>query len=235
LNTFRFRGYTPAVPTERVQDGPRGAATRQLILDSALRLFRERSYEGTTMRAVATAAGVSVGNAYYYFSGKDELVQAFYAGIQDEHRRRVAAAPPAPGFAGQLRSVLHAGLDVMAPHHEFAAAFVRIAIDPRSAASPFSAESTGSRDAAVGLFRDVAGQAGRSLDPGLRAALPELLWLTYLGVTLFWVHDGSPGQVRTRELVDRICPLVDRLLRMSRLPGVRSVVADVVALVGSVR
>ncbi|WP_345706480.1 helix-turn-helix domain-containing protein [Kitasatospora paranensis] len=45
--------------------------TRTLILDTAMRLFQERGYEKTTMRAIATEAGISVGNAYYYFEKKN--------------------------------------------------------------------------------------------------------------------------------------------------------------------
>ena len=45
----------------------KSARTRSAIIDAALRLFRERGYEATTMRAIAAEAGVSVGNAYYYF------------------------------------------------------------------------------------------------------------------------------------------------------------------------
>ena len=66
-------------------------------------------------------------------------------------------------------------------------------------------------------------------------ALPELLWLTYLGVTLFWVHDRSPDQARTRVLINGMVPLLVRVLRMARLPAVRSVVADAVRLVAAVR
>ena len=43
---------------------------------TALRLFRERGYEATTMRAIAKEAGVSVGNAYYYFGSKRDLYLA---------------------------------------------------------------------------------------------------------------------------------------------------------------
>jgi AcrR family transcriptional regulator len=61
-------------------------STREAIVSAALELFRERGFEGTTMRAVAERAGVSVGNAYYYFSSKDELVQGFYDQLVAEHR-----------------------------------------------------------------------------------------------------------------------------------------------------
>jgi AcrR family transcriptional regulator len=210
--------------------------TRQLIVDSAVRLFREHGYAATTMRGIAAAAGVSVGNAYYWFSGKDELVQAFYGDIQEQHRARAAAVLAGSTDLGErLRGVLHTGVDVMAPHHAFGGTFVRVAIDPASAASPFSAESKDAREAAVGLFADVVRGARITLSAELREALPELLWLTYLGVTLFWVHDRSPDQARTRALVDGLVPLLVRVLRMSRLPAVRSVVADAVRLVGAVR
>lgn len=48
--------------------------TRALILQTAMRLFRERGYDRTTMRAIAQEAGVSVGNAYYYFESKEKLL-----------------------------------------------------------------------------------------------------------------------------------------------------------------
>ncbi len=214
----------------------RGDHTKQLILDTAVAMFHERGYDATTMRAVATEAGVAVGNAYHYFSGKDELVQAFYGRIQDEHRARAAAVlRETTDLTARLRGVLHAGVDLMAPHHGFASTFARTAIDPASPSSPFSAQSTASADAAVGLFRDVVEGSSTTVPRTLAPELPHLLWLAYLGVTLFWVYDGSPGQARTRALIDSSVPLIVRLLRLARLPAVRSVVADLVGVVRGVR
>jgi hypothetical protein len=65
--------------------------------------------------------------------------------------------------------------------------------------------------------------------------MPELLWLLHMGVVLFWVHDRSPGQRRTRALVDRSVPIVDKLARMTRLPVVRGVVNDLTGLLQSLR
>lgn len=212
------------------------APTRRRILDTALRLFREQSYATTTMRGIAAAAGVSVGNAYYYFSGKDELVQAFYEEIQDDHRRRAAPVLAAgPDFGERLRGVLHAGVDAMAPHHGFAGSFIRVAVDPASPSSPFSPHSRRAREQAVGLFREVVEGSRLAVRDDLRSELPELLWLAYLGITLFWVHDHSPGQARTRTLIDGAVPLLVTVLRVSRLPAVRSVVGEAVELVRAVR
>ena len=76
-----------SVPPDAPDDLPsRGDATKQRIVEAALRLFEERGYERTTMRAVATEAGVSLGSAYYYFDSKEHLVQGFYDRMQLLHR-----------------------------------------------------------------------------------------------------------------------------------------------------
>src|SRR3569832_1066559 len=56
----------------------KGDQTKALILETALEMFRESGYDNTTMRAVAQKAGVSLGNAYYYFHSKEYQIQAFY-------------------------------------------------------------------------------------------------------------------------------------------------------------
>ena len=61
-----------------------------MTVETSLRLFRERGYEATTMRLLATEAGVPVGNAYYWFPVKEHLVQELYRRLQVEHRDAVA-------------------------------------------------------------------------------------------------------------------------------------------------
>ena len=56
-----------------------------------------------------------------------------------------------------------------------------------------------------------------------------------MGVVLFWVHDDSPGQRRTRALIAGLVPLVDRSVRLTRLPLVRGLVDDGLGLVRSLR
>ncbi|MEH0845548.1 TetR family transcriptional regulator [Micromonospora sp. CPCC 205711] len=214
----------------------RGEQTRQLILDTALRLFRERGYARTTMRAIAQEAGVAVGNAYYYFGSKDHLIQEFYAETQVEHRAAAAAVLDRErDFAGRLGGVLHAGVDVLTPYHEFAGTFFKTAADPESPLSPFSTESSSPRHASIALFREVLEGSTARVDPELRAELPELLWLAYMGVVLYWVHDRSPGQARTRQLIDGAVPLVDRLVGLTRLRVLRPVTGQVLTLIRTLR
>ena len=214
----------------------KGEQTRELILSTALRLFREQGYGKTTMRAIATEAGVSVGNAYYYYGSKDHLMQAYYDLLQDQHREVVEPILAAEkAFVPRLAGVLRAWLDVAAPYHEFAGTFFKTAADPRSPLSPFSDESRPARDASIDVFRRVIDGSDLKLPGDLKSELPELLWLLQMGVVLFWVHDQTDDVRRTRVLVDRAVPLVDRLLRLTRIPGVRGVTNDVVALIRSIR
>jgi AcrR family transcriptional regulator len=188
------------------------------------------------MRAIANEAGVSVGNAYYYYGSKDHLMQAYYDLLQDQHRgvvEPILAAEKA--FVPRLAGVLRAWLDVAAPYHEFAGTFFKTAADPRSPLSPFSDESRPARDASIDVFRRVIDGSDLKLPGDLKSELPELLWLLQMGVVLFWVHDRTDDVRRTRVLVDRAVPLVDRLLRLTRIPGVRGVTNDVVALIRSIR
>ena len=111
--------------------------TRARILDAALALFLEHGYDGTTMRAVAEAAGVSLGNAYYYFASKEALIQAFYGRTHEEH---LAACAPIlereTDFKQRLLGVMQAKLDTIAPYHRFAGKLFRTAAGPAESDEP---------------------------------------------------------------------------------------------------
>lgn len=210
--------------------------TRQKLAEVALRMFREIGFEKTTMRAIAAEAGVSAGNAYYYFASKDDLVHELYVQVQAEHAARAAAELQAPGsLARRLKAVLHAGLDVMAPYHRFGADFMATAIRPSSPVNPFSAASSPAREASLEIFRRAVDGARPAVPKKLRGDLPELLWLCYMGVTLFWVYDTSDQQQKTRRLVDGAAPLIARGLALARIPGVGKVLDDVLSLSRSIR
>jgi TetR/AcrR family transcriptional regulator, transcriptional repressor for nem operon len=49
---------------------------RERLVEGACRVVREQGVEATTIAAIAEAADVPVGNVYYYFKTKDELIEA---------------------------------------------------------------------------------------------------------------------------------------------------------------
>jgi AcrR family transcriptional regulator len=206
--------------------------TRALILQTGLRLLRERGYEGTTMRAIADEAGVSVGNAYHHFDSKEFLVQAFYDDLAVEHR---AAAATVLGrehdLAARLRGVSRAWVLIAQPYHGFAGTFFRTAAEPTSPLSPFSPQSAPAREASIAIFREVLEGSDAKVDPQLRPELPQLLWLLHMGVVLYWVHDSSVGTRKTYELVDRSSSLAGRLVQLSRLRVLRPATYEVLDLI----
>ncbi|MFE1273171.1 TetR/AcrR family transcriptional regulator [Streptomyces sp. NPDC058758] len=207
---------------------PKSEQTRTLILETALRLFRERGYDRTTMRAIAQEAGVSVGNAYYYFASKEHLVQGFYDRIAQEHQAAVEQVLEGgeKDLVARIRGVLLAWLDIAEPYHEFAAQFFKNAADPDSPLSPFSPESEGPREAAIEVHRRVISGASVKVDPELSEALPRLLWLQQMGLVLFWVYDRSEGAANSRRLVERLSPVTARAISLSRFRVLRPLVKE---------
>jgi AcrR family transcriptional regulator len=214
----------------------RAEQTRSAIVEAALRLFREQGYDAATMRAIAAEAGVSTGNAYYYFSSKEDLIQEFYLRSHAEHAAacRQLLATEAE-FAARLRGTLRSLIDVLNPYHGFAAAFYKNAAEPTSPLSPFSKQSSAARDASTALYREVADGSSARIDRELRAELPDLLWLYSLGVVLFWVYDTSAGRARTYRLIDATVPLVDRLISLARMPVLRRTTRELVAIITELR
>ena len=196
--------------------------TRARIVDAALALFLERGYQETTMRAIADRAGVAVGNAYYYFASKEHLIQAFYARTHAEH---VAASREvlerAKSFDDRLRGLMHTKIDTIEPYHQFAGILFRTAADPHSPLHPLSPESAPVRDEAIAIFAQALEGSASRIPPDLRHQLPRLLWLYHMGVVLFWIHDDSPGRLRTRRLIDGTVSIVASLVSLSANPLLR--------------
>ncbi len=207
--------------------------TRARLRDIALASFRERGYDATTMRLIAQEAGVSVGNAYYHFATKNDLVQELYVDVQRSHR---AAAEPELGGLTELVDrvgvVYRTGLDQLTPYHPHAAEFLSAAMSPRSEINPLADASSAARDITEGLFADAVREARSARVPDeMAASLPTVLFLGYLLLALFWVYDRSEGQERTRRLLDRGLRLLRTMLPLARLPIVRGVVREMLELI----
>ncbi|MEP6689900.1 MAG: TetR family transcriptional regulator [Gemmatimonadaceae bacterium] len=200
----------------------KGEETRARILETALELFRDRGYDETTMRAIAAQAHVSLGNAYYYFTSKETLIQAFYGRTHEEH---LAASAPMLAtrhtLKARLAGVMHAKLDTIEPYHRFAGVLFKTAADPASPLHPFSAESAQVREESTRLFGEVVDGADARVPDDLRAELPRLLWLYHMGIVLFWIHDNSPKRARSRKLVEMSVDLIATLIAFAANPLMR--------------
>jgi AcrR family transcriptional regulator len=83
---------------------------RPLILDAALEVYVERGYRGTSMQAVADAAGVTKPVVYECYPNKDELLLA----LLDREERRlmnaISESLPSNLISDNVEAVLAAGL-----------------------------------------------------------------------------------------------------------------------------
>lgn len=219
----------------------KGEQTRAQILDTALELFRERGFEETTMRAIAEAAGLSVGNAYYYFRAKEHLVQAFYERSHEEHLEACreileSKRESEKDFAARLRGVMRKKIDTAMPYHRLSGVLFRTAADPRNTLNPFSEESRPLRERSTALFAEVLEGSNLKIShKALKAELPNLLWMYHMGIVLFWIHDDSPGCIRTYRLIDRTVTLVVRLITLAKLPILRPLTRTVLGLMEDLR
>jgi AcrR family transcriptional regulator len=102
----------------------RNEARRLDILRAAARVFRRRGIAAAGMREIAEEAGLSPGNLYHYFSGKDEILLF----CQERTLERMqAAVDAARGTAAErLRAVLRAHVHCMLDELEGATAHLDV-------------------------------------------------------------------------------------------------------------
>jgi AcrR family transcriptional regulator len=206
--------------------------SRSRILAVSLELFRKRGFERTTMRDIAKAAGTSLGAAYYYFPSKDAIVLSYYEELVDgfEARSREIFAQ-APDLRERLRGVFHAKLDLARRDRKLMAALSRTVGDSQSPVSVFAARTRPIRERTIGVMR-----AAVSV-PEVPEALRELsalgLWTLLLAVLIYFVHDGSPKQERTRRLVDQAIDLLLPLVPLFSLPQIAPFHEQLAALLES--
>jgi len=92
----------------------------RLVRESA-RLFRERGYEGTSVRDIAAATGLQSGSWVYHFKTKQDILAAVMEeGLRESLERveAIGAAPLAP--RERFRELVHAHLEtILAPGQDF--------------------------------------------------------------------------------------------------------------------
>ncbi len=192
-------------------------ATREHILKSALRLFKRRGVDKATMRDIAAEAGVALGAAYYYFASKEDILLAWYLRNQEEHEAR---ARPLLLQAGNLRQrlgvLMHSKFDAIKNERKLLGAVTRRLADPGDPISAFASQTHAVRARSIATF--AAALDGEPFAAELSALAGPALWMLHLGIMLYFVSDDSPGQQRTRRLVDDALDLVTPLIYLAASP-----------------
>src|SRR5262245_13942370 len=168
--------------------------TQQKILDAALTLFRERGFDASTMREIATRAGVASGLAYYYFDSKDAIVLAFYHRAQEELKPLMEKAQRGKTLQARLQAIVEAKLTYFAPNRHFLGALMAHAANPANPLSPFAEPSREIREGEFAQIERAINETGTSVPKDLAPHIAKMLWLYEMGLLLFWIYDNSKNQ-----------------------------------------
>ncbi|MDH4096151.1 MAG: TetR/AcrR family transcriptional regulator [Betaproteobacteria bacterium] len=165
----------------------RNEARRLDILRAAARVFRRRGIAAAGMREIAEEAGLSPGNLYHYFSGKDEILLFCQ---ERTLQRMLAAVREARGTAAErLRAVLEAHVHSMLDELESATAHLDVEALPEDMRAPMIAR----RDAYERAIRAVVedGVLGGEFAP-CDAALVTRAMLGAVNWTARWYRPEGP-------------------------------------------
>jgi AcrR family transcriptional regulator len=96
-----------SVPAEQIN-------TRQRILHAAARLFRERGFHATTIRAISEIVGILSGSLFHYFRSKEHMLfEVMNEAATQLCDRAEAAIAGADSPRGRLRALVRLQLDCL--------------------------------------------------------------------------------------------------------------------------
>jgi TetR/AcrR family transcriptional repressor of nem operon len=88
------------------------AGKRERLVESATSLFHEQGVQRTTLAEVAERAEVPLGNVYYYFKTKDELLGAVLAGYQEQAAVLIASFERSRSPQARLKALVRNWVDM---------------------------------------------------------------------------------------------------------------------------
>ena len=201
---------------------PQGLEARRRLYDAAIKLMTERGYEGTTLRDIADAAGVSVGLLYRYFPSKRSVVLALYDELSAAYAQQATGMPPGR-WRDRFLFALRTSLRVLGRHRQTLSALVPVLIgDPEEGL--FAPSTAFSRRRVQSVFLNAISGANDAPKGDLAGPLGRLLYLVHLAVLLWWLLDRSPRQRATDGLVALIQRSMPSVALALRLTPVRSIV-----------
>jgi AcrR family transcriptional regulator len=169
------------------------AVTTRRILDSARRSFGDAGYAATTLRAIASGAGVAVQTVYAVFGSKRNILRALRQSVATDPAASEAYAVALTAtdldealgaFARSIRLRWEAGYDIVMIHASAASA------DPEIRSEVMAAEAV--RNGGIARLARRLGELERSLDVRRVEALLDALTITAVYEQLVARHGWSP-------------------------------------------
>ena len=87
------------------------------IVSVAQKLFASKGVAGTTVQDIVSAAGTSIGNFYFYFENKEELINEIVGGsLQDAYQMAESLMPKVPAGPARLAVIVFCNAKVLVGH-----------------------------------------------------------------------------------------------------------------------
>jgi AcrR family transcriptional regulator len=176
------------------------------ILDTAVALAEQRSWESIRLHEVAAAAGITLDDIRQHFREKDELIDAWFDRA-DAAMLRLAAEPEMGELPARerLRRLMMGWLDALEPHHRVTRQMILAKCEPGHIHIQIPALMRISRT--VQWMREGA----LLQDASLRRAIAETVTTSiYLATFMCWLSDDPVGSRRAARLLDRLLSVAER-------------------------
>lgn len=207
--------------TLQADDGrlARGRRSRARIRAAARTLFRERGFDGATLRAIGAAAGMGASSIYRHYRSKEELLVEELGELQEQGwttlRKEARTGDRAQETARErVRNFLDHQQEYLAADPDFTKIALRATTHPEA---PVAKRVLALHDRTVGLLTEIlmAGRARREFarDADLLAAAQAIFHVT-TGARIAWVNDQLSTEA-CRRSIDAAVELVFRGLSAS--------------------
>ena len=207
----------------------KGEQTRQHIFTCALKLFRERGFDATTMLDIANEAGVVKSAAYYYFKSKEAIIQGYYEMVQAEQERICGETfAETTDLKKRIATAMLSKLDLAREDRQLLGVVFRYTGEPQHPLSCLGGATEPIRRRSIAVFERAI--AEEKMPKETRQLLPLALWSLQMGLLVMFFYDQSPGQQRTRRLAEGALGLTLKMLTLTKLPLLKPILARVLVL-----
>ncbi|MDX2597949.1 MULTISPECIES: TetR/AcrR family transcriptional regulator [Streptomyces] len=196
-------GTVRAAAPGRAQRGGK----RERLVEAAVRVFHEQGVEKTTLADIARVAEVPVGNVYYYFKTKDQLVEAAVRAHRDRLDALTGRLEALPGPADRLKALVAGWVEERATAARFGCPFGTLAteLDKRDDGPDLAVA-----EVMRALIDWVAGQFDELGRPDARALAVELV-AAYQGMSVLTHTLRDPSIMNAQG--ERLTSWIDGLAR----------------------
>jgi AcrR family transcriptional regulator len=179
--------------------------TRENIVKAALSLFQTKGFDATTSKAIARKAGIAEGTVFNYFKSKDDIAFYFFEEEVEHAMKSVRDNPRlrrAP-LQEKLFALVNSQLEYLAPYEGFIGTALVHALKPASPLGPFSQRAMELRHRYLRFVEELIEESIPREQNPLGFLAPEVFWIYYLGVVLYWLYDSSEHKQNTLAFLDR--------------------------------